>query len=66
MDNHTPPNHTPANHTPVDSTADRLACLQKLIGDLRERAEDCGNSKEQHNLHRSADSLVRLATAMRP
>lgn len=44
--------------------ADRLARVQWLIAELRERAADCDDSQEEANLRRSADSLVRLATAL--
>ncbi|TWD80535.1 hypothetical protein FB561_1616 [Kribbella amoyensis] len=37
-----------------------------LIRQLRERAASCEDPREQTNLRRSADALVRLATAQRP
>lgn len=45
--------------------ADRLARVQWLISELRHRAAECDDQQEQTNLRRSADSLVRLATALR-
>lgn len=48
------------------ATGDRYARTQELIADLRRRAEDCDDPREKANLRRSVDSLVRLATALRP
>ena len=48
------------------ATGDRYARTQELISDLRRRAEDCDDPREKANLRRSVDSLVRLATALRP
>jgi hypothetical protein len=45
---------------------DRLARTEWLIAELRRRAETCVDPNERTNLHRSADALVRLATAIRP
>lgn len=45
---------------------DRLARTEWLIAQLRERAATCADPKEQTNLRRSADALIRLATALRP
>lgn len=47
-------------------SADRLARTQQLIAELRQRAANCDDPREEANLRRSADSLVRLATALRP
>ena len=44
---------------------DRLARTQWLIAQLRQRAAECEDPRERDNLRRSADSLVRLATALR-
>ena len=51
---------------PTNPTDDRYQRTQVLIADLRRRAETCEDPREQANLRRSADSLVRLATALRP
>lgn len=51
---------------PTSPTDDRYQRTQVLIADLRRRAETCEDPREQANLRRSADSLVRLATALRP
>ena len=51
---------------PTSATDDRYERTQVLIADLRRRAETCEDPREQANLRRSADSLVRLATALRP
>jgi hypothetical protein len=51
------------NETPSD---DRSARAEWLIAELRQRAAACDDPREQANLRRSADSLVRLATALKP
>jgi hypothetical protein len=57
-------------HDPIHSDrlvqGDRLARTEWLIAQLRERAATCADPKEQTNLRRSADALIRLATALRP
>ena len=50
---------------PSTPTGDRYERTQALIADLRRRAENCEDPREQANLRRSADSLVRLAAALR-
>jgi hypothetical protein len=48
------------------STRDeRRARAEWLIAELRRRAAACDDPREQANLQRSADSLLRLATAYR-
>jgi hypothetical protein len=49
----------------MESTDDRETRTQLLIADLRRRAEACQDPREQANLRRSVDSLVRLAMARR-
>jgi hypothetical protein len=49
-----------------DPYGDRLARTEWLIEELRHRADTCEDPNERTNLHRSADALVRLATALRP
>ncbi|TCO46268.1 hypothetical protein EV646_107292 [Kribbella antiqua] len=44
---------------------ERQARADWLVAELRKRAAVCEDPNEQANLHRSADSLVRLATAFR-
>ena len=51
------------DHSP---TSDRYTRTQQLIADLRRRAENCTDPREEANLRRSVDSLIRLATALRP
>ncbi|HEY0472804.1 MAG TPA: hypothetical protein VGD34_14090 [Kribbella sp.] len=48
------------------STSERYNRTQELIADLLKRAESCADPGEKANLRRSADSLVRVATALRP
>jgi hypothetical protein len=48
------------------STSDRYNRTQELIAELLKRAESCADPGEKANLRRSADSLVRVATALRP
>ncbi|MEU4605204.1 hypothetical protein AB0F43_19660 [Kribbella sp. NPDC023972] len=48
------------------TAAERQARAEWLVTELRRRAEACDDPREQANLHRSADSLVRLATAYQP
>ncbi|MEV6284511.1 hypothetical protein [Kribbella sp. NPDC051770] len=45
---------------------DRLARTEWLVTELRRRADCCEDPAERRNLHRSADALVRVATALRP
>lgn len=52
-------------HDP-STPADRYERTQELIADLRRRAEECDDPREKINLRRSVDSLVRVATALRP
>jgi hypothetical protein len=47
----------------MESSHDRQARMQSLIDDLRRRAAACEDPREQTNLRRSVDSLVRLAAA---
>ena len=54
------------DHEPSTPTGDRYDRTQELIADLRRRAEDCDDPREKANLRRSADSLARLAAALRP
>ncbi|MEU0090376.1 hypothetical protein [Kribbella sp. NPDC006257] len=56
MDHETP-------STPT-STSERRAQADWLIAELRRRAT-LADAADQHDLRRSADSLVRLATALR-
>lgn len=56
----------PLHNSADQAAAARLARVQWLIAELRERAADCDDAQEQTNLRRSADSLVRLAAALRP
>jgi hypothetical protein len=44
---------------------ERQARAEWLIAELRRRAAACDDPREQANLQRSADSLLRLATAYR-
>jgi hypothetical protein len=46
-------------------TAERRARADWLIAELRRRAAGSEDPAERHDLRRSADSLVRLATALR-
>jgi hypothetical protein len=51
----------------VRATAEeRRARAEWLAAELRRRAAVCGDPGERANLRRSADSLVRLATAYQP
>lgn len=45
---------------------DRQTRTEWLIAELRRRADSCEDPNERTNLRRSADALVRLATAGRP
>jgi hypothetical protein len=56
--------HTTAESAPTRE--ERTAQAEWLIGELRRRAAGCEDPREQANLRRCADSLVRLATALRP
>jgi len=76
--NYTPPNYTPPSAAspgaassggaaPRRSTpAERKARTDWLVTELRRLAAATDNPHEQANLRRSADSLIRLATAFRP
>ncbi|WP_112245121.1 hypothetical protein [Kribbella monticola] len=58
----------PAHPTqPAGSTRaeERRARADWLITELRRRAADTDDPAERHDLRRSSDSLVRLATALR-
>lgn len=56
-----------AGSTGVRATAaERQARAEWLIAEFRRRAAACDDPREEANLLRSADSLVRLATAYRP
>jgi hypothetical protein len=46
-------------------TDERQAQTDWLIAELRRRAADTDDAAERNSLRRSADSLVRLATALR-
>jgi hypothetical protein len=51
----------------VRATAEeRQARSEWLVAELRRRAAACNDPNEQANLLRSADSLIRLATAYQP
>ncbi|NEA36366.1 hypothetical protein [Streptomyces sp. SID13031] len=50
----------------MESVEDRYTRTQSLIADLRRRAEACEDPREQTNLRRSVDSLVRVALALEP
>lgn len=73
---HTPPDyaaHTPPAYAPPEvpppsrsTPAERKARTDWLVTELRRLAASTDNPHEQANLHRSADSLIRLATAFRP
>jgi hypothetical protein len=52
------------HETPSTSTEERRAQADWLIAELRRRAT-LADAAEQRDLRRSADSLVRLATALR-
>jgi hypothetical protein len=52
------------HETPSTSTDERRAQADWLIAELRRRAA-LADAAEQRDLRRSADSLVRLATALR-
>jgi hypothetical protein len=65
--NHTPPNYATDVPPPSRSTpAERQARTDWLVTELRRLAASTDNPHEQANLRRSADSLIRLATASRP
>ena len=56
--------HQPGGN--ISSTREeRQARAEWLIAELRRRAAACDDPREQANLQRSADSLLRLATAYR-
>jgi hypothetical protein len=56
-----------AGTTGVRATPEeRQARAEWLIAEFRRRAAACDDPREQANLLRSADSLVRLATAYQP
>jgi hypothetical protein len=54
------------NGNTSSTSEERQARAEWLIAELRRRAAACDDPREQANLHRSADSLLRLATAFRP
>lgn len=63
----TPPNYSPDVPPRSRSTpAERQARTDWLVTELRRLAASTDNPHEQANLRRSADSLIRLATASRP
>lgn len=65
--NHMPPNYATDVPPPSRSTpAERQARTDWLVTELRRLAASTDNPHEQANLRRSADSLIRLATASRP
>jgi hypothetical protein len=53
------------DHENEPPPGDRSARAEWLIAELRQRAADCDDPREEANLRRSADSLVRLATALK-
>jgi hypothetical protein len=53
------------NGNTASTSEERQARAEWLIAELRRRAAACDNPHEQANLQRSADSLLRLATAFR-
>ena len=60
-----PPGEPPT--TGVRSTpAERRARAEWLAAEFRRRAAGCDNPQEEANLLRSADSLLRLASAYQP
>ncbi|TCC56183.1 hypothetical protein E0H73_34070 [Kribbella pittospori] len=67
------PTYAPLNVDPPDvaapsrsTPAERQARTDWLVTELRRLASTTDNPHEQANLRRSADSLIRLATASRP
>ena len=70
--NQAAPDHAPANYPPDgpprsrSTPAERQARTDWLVTELRRLAASTDNPHEQANLRRSADSLIRLATASRP
>lgn len=56
------PSGSPA---PSTSAQERQARAEWLVAELHRRAASCSDPREQANLRRSADSLVRLAAAYR-
>lgn len=76
---HTRPDHTQPDYAPPDfappnvpvpppsrsTPAERQARTDWLVTELRRLAASTDNPHEQANLRRSADSLIRLATASR-
>ncbi len=48
------------------TAAEHRARAELLVAELRRMADTTDNPAEQANLRRSADSLIRLATAYRP
>ena len=70
---HTPSDYAAPAYPPSDvpppsrsTPAERKARTDWLVTELRRLAASTDNPHEQANLHRSADSLIRLATAFRP
>jgi hypothetical protein len=51
------------NGNTASTREERQARAEWLIAELRRRAAVCDDPREQANLQRSADSLLRLATA---
>jgi hypothetical protein len=54
------------DHENEAPSGDRSARAEWLIAELRQRAAACDDPREEANLRRSADSLVRLATVLKP
>ncbi|TDD24843.1 hypothetical protein E1218_16000 [Kribbella turkmenica] len=62
-----PPTTAAAPTAGVRSTpAERRARAEWLAAEFRRRAAGCDNPQEEANLLRSADSLLRLASAYQP
>jgi hypothetical protein len=60
-------NEAPRNPAASRSTgAEHRARAETLVAELRRMAARTDNPTERANLQRSADSLIRLATAYRP
>lgn len=50
----------------MEASEDRYIRTQLLIADLRRRADACEDPREETNLRRSVDSLIRVALALEP
>ncbi|MFI5735917.1 hypothetical protein ACIA49_37740 [Kribbella sp. NPDC051587] len=57
---------TQSTGRPRSSAAEHRARAERLVAELRQLADATASPVERANLHRSADSLIRLATAYRP